>query len=163
MTHSSEQREHAVPRDQTAPSEPPDDRFHRALLDDVHPPTWTNPKSKDKYNLVIIGAGPGGVTAAREAAALGAKVALIERNFIGGDRLNVGCIPSKAIIRTARLYAEMRNAGNVGAQVPDDIALGFPVSMCISAKRALPGPIRSRWPAANCDFERRSLPPVRGH
>jgi pyruvate/2-oxoglutarate dehydrogenase complex dihydrolipoamide dehydrogenase (E3) component len=126
MTHSSEQREHAVPRDQTAPSEPPDDRFHRALLDDVHPPTWTNPKSKDKYNLVIIGAGPGGVTAAREAAALGAKVALIERNFIGGDRLNVGCIPSKAIIRTARLYAEMRNAGNVGAQVPDDIAIGFP-------------------------------------
>jgi len=126
MTHLPEQQEQAAANSQLSPSEPPDDRFHRALVDDVHPPAWINPKSKGKYNLIIIGAGPGGVTAAYEAAALGARVALIERNFIGGDRLNVGCVPSKAIIRTARLYAEMRNAGNVGAQVPDDIAIGFP-------------------------------------
>ncbi len=129
MTHSSEQQEHAVPRDQSAPSGPPDDRFHRALLDDVHPPEWRNPKFAGRYNLVVIGAGPGGITAAREAAALGAKVALIERDLIGGDRLNVGCVPSKALIRTAQLYAEMRNADNVGAQVPGSIGIGFPTVM----------------------------------
>ena len=56
-------------------------------------------------------------------------MALIERNYIGGDRLNVGCVPSKAIIRTARLYAEMRTAGNVGAQVPEGITIGFPEVM----------------------------------
>lgn len=111
------------------PNEPPDDRFHRALVDDVHPSAWRNPKSTGKYNLVVIGAGPGGITAAREAAALGAKVALIERNLIGGDRLNVGCVPSKAIIRTARLYAEMRAAENFGGQVPGNISVGFATVM----------------------------------
>ena len=100
-------------RDQSPPDGPPDDCFRRALVDNVHPPAWRNPKFAGKYNLVIIGAGPGGVTAAREAAALGAKVALIERDLIGGDRLNVGCVPSKAIIRTARLYAEMRRRGRL--------------------------------------------------
>jgi pyruvate/2-oxoglutarate dehydrogenase complex dihydrolipoamide dehydrogenase (E3) component len=129
MTHTSTQHEHAMQNDQSPPSAPPDDRFHRALVDNVHPSVWRNPKSADKYNLVVIGAGPGGVTAAREAVALGAKVALIERNLIGGDRLNVGCVPSKAIIRTARLYAEMRDAENFGGQVPDNIDIGFPMVM----------------------------------
>ena len=108
---------------------PPDDRSHRALVDNVHPPAWRNPKFAGRYNLVIIGAGPGGVTAAREAAAPGAKVALIERALIGGDRLNVGCVPSKAIIRTARLYAEMRGADNYGGQVPGNIGVDFPKVM----------------------------------
>ena len=78
---------------------PPDERYHRALVDNVHPAAWRNPKPAGKYNLVVIGAGPGGLTAAHKAAALGAKVALIERDLIGGDRLNVGCVPSKAIMR----------------------------------------------------------------
>ncbi len=108
---------------------PPDDRFHRALLDDVRPPAWRNPEFAGKYNLVIIGAGPGGLIAAYEAAALGAKVALIERDLIGGDRLNVGCVPSKAIIRTARLYAEMRDAENCGGQVPGNISIDFAMVM----------------------------------
>ena len=129
MTNSPLQQELATRNDQSPPSAPPDDRFHRALLHNVHPLAWRNPKSTGKYNLVVIGAGPGGITAAREAAALGAKVALIERNFIGGDRLNVGCVPSKAIIRTARLYAEMRDADNVGAQVPGSIGIGFQTVM----------------------------------
>ena len=60
------------------------------------------------------------------AAALGAKVALIERDLLGGDCLNIGCVPSKAIIRTSRLYAEMRNAERYGAQVPADIRVDFP-------------------------------------
>jgi len=110
-------------------NETPDDRFHRALLDNVHPPAWRNPKPADKYTLIVIGAGPGGLTAASEAVALGAKVALIERDLIGGDRLNVGCVPSKAIIRTARLYAEMRDANNFGGQVPSNIGIDFAAIM----------------------------------
>ncbi len=110
-------------------NEPPDDRLHRDLVDSAHPPTWRNPKPEGKYNFVVIGAGPGGLVAAREAAMLGAKVALIERDLIGGDRLNVGCVPSKAIIRTARFYAEMRDAKKIGAQVPGDICIAFPPVM----------------------------------
>jgi pyruvate/2-oxoglutarate dehydrogenase complex dihydrolipoamide dehydrogenase (E3) component len=104
---------------------PPDDVFRRALVENVHPPAWRNPTPTEKYDLVVIGAGPGGIVAAREAAALGAKVALTERDLIGGDRLNVGCIPSKAIIRTSRLYAEMRDAAHFGGQVPSGIDTGF--------------------------------------
>ena len=103
----------------------PEDRYRRALIDAAHPSGWRNPTPPDTYNLVVIGAGPGGLTAAREAAALGAKVALIERNLLGGGRLNVGCVPSKALIRTARLYAEMRDAENVGGQVPGSIGIDF--------------------------------------
>jgi len=107
----------------------PDERFPRTLRANLHPPAWRNPEPAGRYALVIIGAGPGGLTAAREAAALGAKVALIERDLIGGDRLNVGCVPSKAIIRTARLYAEMRDAENFGGQVPGEIRIGFATVM----------------------------------
>jgi pyruvate/2-oxoglutarate dehydrogenase complex dihydrolipoamide dehydrogenase (E3) component len=111
--------------DAAGPTAMPDERFHRALLDNVRPSAWRNPDPPGRYNLVIIGAGPGGLTAARDAAALGATVALIERDLIGGDRLNVGCVPSKSIIRTARLYAEMRDAENFGGQVPGEIGIGF--------------------------------------
>ena len=60
------------------------------------------------------------------AASLGAKVALVERALLGGDCLNVGCVPSKTIIRTSRLYAEMRNAEHYGAQFPATSASIFP-------------------------------------
>jgi pyruvate/2-oxoglutarate dehydrogenase complex dihydrolipoamide dehydrogenase (E3) component len=103
----------------------PDERFPRALLANLRPPGWVNPEPAGSYALVVIGAGPAGLTAARDAAALGAKVALVERSLIGGDRLNIGCVPSKAIIRTARLYAEMRDAEDFGGQVPGRIAIGF--------------------------------------
>src|SRR6202035_415121 len=99
------------------------------LLEDVHPPTWRNPTPAGKYNLVIIGAGPAGLLAAHKAATQGAKVALIERDLLGGECLNTGCIPSKTIIRTSRLYAEMRNAENFGARTPRDINVDFPFLM----------------------------------
>jgi len=78
MTNFPRETDAALKHDETLPSELPGDRFHRYLVDRVHPPAWRNPKPDGKYNLVVIGAGPGGVTAACEAAALGAKVALIE-------------------------------------------------------------------------------------
>jgi pyruvate/2-oxoglutarate dehydrogenase complex dihydrolipoamide dehydrogenase (E3) component len=105
------------------------DAYERELLENVRPAEWRNPRPAGPYNLVVIGAGTAGLVAAHAAAALGAKVALIERNLLGGDCLNVGCIPSKAIIRTARLYAEMRDAGHYGAQIPADIHVAFPAVM----------------------------------
>jgi pyruvate/2-oxoglutarate dehydrogenase complex dihydrolipoamide dehydrogenase (E3) component len=99
------------------------------LLENVRPPRWRNPRPADRYTLVVVGAGPAGLVAAQAAAALGAKVALIERHLLGGDCLNVGCVPSKAIIRTSRLYAEMRSAENFGAARPVDIRVDFPAVM----------------------------------
>ncbi|MGA7622109.1 MAG: mercuric reductase [Candidatus Acidiferrales bacterium] len=115
--------------DTGSPHTLPLDSYDRMLLGNVHPPTWRNPQPLEKYSLVIIGAGPAGLLAAHKAAAQGAKVALVERDRLGGECLNTGCIPSKTIIRTARLFAEMRNAENFGAQVPSDINVDFPFLM----------------------------------
>lgn len=92
------------------------DPDNRALLENAHPSSWRNPQPVNYYNLAIVGGGPAGLLTAYLAATLGAKVALIERNLLGGQCFNVGCVPSKAIIRTSRLYAEMRAAENFGAQ-----------------------------------------------
>ena len=107
----------------------PQDAHERERLANVHPPGWRNPPPADRYSLVIIGGGTAGLVAAHTAAALGARVALIERERLGGDCLNVGCVPSKAIIRTSRLYAEMRDAERYGAQTPSDIRVDFAAVM----------------------------------
>lgn len=88
-------------------------------------PTWRNPAPARVYDLAIIGAGPAGLNAARVAATLGAKVALIERDRLGGGSLNVGSVPSKAMLRTAQLYAEMRAAEDYGGRPPGDISIDF--------------------------------------
>ncbi|MEJ7812733.1 MAG: mercuric reductase [Gemmatimonadaceae bacterium] len=92
-----------------APLEPLDEP-NRRLVEHVHPPTWTNPRPKDRYHLVVIGAGTAGLVTAAGAAGLGAKVALVERHLMGGDCLTVGCVPSKAVIRAARAWADARGA-----------------------------------------------------
>jgi pyruvate/2-oxoglutarate dehydrogenase complex dihydrolipoamide dehydrogenase (E3) component len=107
----------------------PQDASERKRLDNVHPSGWRNPIPVLRYNLVVVGAGTAGLVAAHAAAALGAKVAVIERALLGGDCLNAGCVPSKAIIRTSRLYAEMRNAEQYGAQAPAEIRVDFPAAM----------------------------------
>ncbi|CAA9351717.1 MAG: Mercuric ion reductase, partial [uncultured Gemmatimonadaceae bacterium] len=88
----------------------PRDEHNRRLLANVHPPDWANPTPQRRYHLVVLGAGTGGLVTAAIAAALGARVALVERHLMGGDCLNVGCVPSKAIIRAARAWAETRGA-----------------------------------------------------
>lgn len=90
------------------------------------PPGWLNPVAREPYHLLVIGAGPAGIAAARAARAVGATVALVERGRLGGDRLNDGCIPSKTIVRSAQLYAEMRNAGNFGVAPPAQVTVDFP-------------------------------------
>ncbi len=105
------------------------DLFEEERLRNLRPPDWRNPKPGSPYRLIVIGGGPAGVVAATDAAAAGAKVALVERALLGGVCLNVGCIPSKTLIRTSRLYAEMRNAASYGACVPGDIRVDFAATM----------------------------------
>lgn len=107
----------------------PMDEHNRKLLSNVHPPDWVNPEPADRYNLVVIGGGTAGLVTAAGAAGLGAKVALIERHLIGGDCLNVGCVPSKALIRASRAVAQVRGAGILGVKVPDGVAVDFPAVM----------------------------------
>ncbi len=71
-----------------------------------------------EHNLVVIGAGSGGLVSAYIAAALKAKVTLVEKNKMGGDCLNTGCVPSKALIRSARLAYEVAHADRFGLKVP---------------------------------------------
>jgi pyruvate/2-oxoglutarate dehydrogenase complex dihydrolipoamide dehydrogenase (E3) component len=105
------------------------DGYERERQENLHPSDWRNPRPADRYNLVVIGAGPAGLVAAHAAAALGAKVALIERELLGGDCVNTGCVPSKTLVRTSRLCAEMRNAEQYGARIPADIRVDFAAAM----------------------------------
>jgi pyruvate/2-oxoglutarate dehydrogenase complex dihydrolipoamide dehydrogenase (E3) component len=107
----------------------PDDEFNQKLVAKVHPANWRNPEPAARYNLVVIGAGTAGLVTAAGAATLGAKVALVEREFMGGDCLNFGCVPSKALIRTARLIGEMRRAAEFGVEVPTDARVNFAAIM----------------------------------
>src|SRR6266516_1510026 len=101
------------------PSLQPLDEHNERLIQGVRPPAWINPEPEPRYHLVVIGAGTAGLVSAAGAAALGAKVALVERNLMGGDCLNFGCVPSKAILRAARAVAEVRRAGEFGIHVGD--------------------------------------------
>jgi len=95
----------------------PEDEPNRSLLRHVHPADWVNPTPSGRYNLVVIGAGTAGLVSAAGAAGLGARVALVERHLLGGDCLNVGCVPSKALISAARAAAQARDAGAFGVRV----------------------------------------------
>jgi pyruvate/2-oxoglutarate dehydrogenase complex dihydrolipoamide dehydrogenase (E3) component len=107
----------------------PSDEFNRQLESNVHPQDWTNPTASGRYNLVVIGAGTAGLVAAAGAAGLGAKVALIERSLMGGDCLNVGCVPSKGVISAARVAATVRNASEFGVEVPNGVSVNFAAAM----------------------------------
>jgi pyruvate/2-oxoglutarate dehydrogenase complex dihydrolipoamide dehydrogenase (E3) component len=94
----------------------PLDAHNQQLLALVRPADHRNPQPQGRYNLVVIGGGTAGLVTAAGAAALGAKVALVERHLLGGDCLNVGCVPSKALLRSARAAAEVRDAESFGVR-----------------------------------------------
>jgi pyruvate/2-oxoglutarate dehydrogenase complex dihydrolipoamide dehydrogenase (E3) component len=102
---------------------------NRALAGLVRPEGWESPEPARRYDLVVIGAGTAGLVTAAAAAALGAKVALVERELLGGDCLNVGCVPSKALIRSARAAADARRAGRFGVRGAEGAAADFPAVM----------------------------------
>ncbi len=105
------------------------DRHEEKLLANVRPAGWKNPEPAPRYNLVAIGAGTAGLVSSMAAAGLGGRAALVEKHLFGGDCLNVGCVPSKAIIRAARLSAEIRRARALGISISMDVGADFSAVM----------------------------------
>ncbi|MBI1311638.1 FAD-containing oxidoreductase [bacterium] len=103
----------------------PEDQHNRTLESLVKPRDWTNPTPDGRYNLVVIGAGAAGLVSAIGAAGVGAKVALIERELLGGDCLNAGCVPSKAMISAARVARSIRYADEFGISIHGDVNVDF--------------------------------------
>ena len=120
-----------MPPSDSADSPPlaPLDAHNQTLIENVHPTDWTNPSPANRYHLVVVGAGTAGLIAASFAAGAGARVALVERHLMGGDCLNVGCVPSKSIIRSSRVFAELRDATALGWSVPAGAVADFDAVM----------------------------------
>lgn len=91
----------------------------------VRPSIWQNPSAEGIYDFAVLGAGPAGIAAAEAASRAGVRVALIERDRIGGNSLNAGSIPSKAIVKSAGVYAAMHKAEEFGAPMPSEPPLDF--------------------------------------
>jgi pyruvate/2-oxoglutarate dehydrogenase complex dihydrolipoamide dehydrogenase (E3) component len=117
------------PASSAAPLIAPLDEHNQALLRHLHPEPYDNPTPNGRYNLVVIGAGTAGLVTAAGAAGLGAKVALVEKHLMGGDCLNVGCVPSKSLIRASRAAHEVRRAGEFGVQIPPGVRVDFAAVM----------------------------------
>lgn len=111
------------------PEVQPFDEHNRKLVENVRPPAWRNPQGTGRYNLIVVGGGTAGLTAAAGAAALGARVALVERELMGGDCLNVGSIPSKTLVRCAGAVVQVREARRLGVKVPERVEVDFPAVM----------------------------------
>jgi pyruvate/2-oxoglutarate dehydrogenase complex dihydrolipoamide dehydrogenase (E3) component len=107
----------------------PADEHNRLLLAHAHPGGWINPTPAGRYNLVAIGGGTAGIVCALEAAKVGGRAALVERHLLGGNRLNYGCVPSKALVRAARAAYEVRHAAEFGQSVSELPAFDFPATM----------------------------------
>eukprot|EP01104_Vermistella_antarctica_P021599 TRINITY_DN988_c0_g1_i1.p1 TRINITY_DN988_c0_g1~~TRINITY_DN988_c0_g1_i1.p1 ORF type:complete len:672 (+),score=140.94 TRINITY_DN988_c0_g1_i1:183-2198(+) len=110
----------------------PLDEHNIKLLDNVHPPAWSDQEPAEKndyYNLVVVGAGAAGLVSAAGAAGVGAKVALVEKHFMGGDCLNFGCVPSKALIRCANAVAAVKNSAAYGVKINGEVSVDFPAIM----------------------------------
>lgn len=103
----------------------PKDEHNATLVANVHPPDWQNPNPAPIYNLVVIGGGSAGLLAVAAAAGMGAKVALVEKELLGGDCLITGCVPSKTVIRSAKAMGDLRMAKELGIIVPKGVKVDF--------------------------------------
>ncbi|MBI1766295.1 MAG: mercuric reductase [Acidobacteria bacterium] len=106
-----------------------DDPHDRVVIENCHPPQYVNPTPTGKYNLIAIGAGAAGLVSAGGAGGLGAKAALIERALTGGDCLNTGCVPSKAVIRAARAAYDLQHAAEFGIHLNATPQINFAAAM----------------------------------
>eukprot|EP00980_Cylindrotheca_fusiformis_P002282 scaffold530_cov107-Cylindrotheca_fusiformis.AAC.6 len=107
----------------------PLDESNTILLNQVHPRSYESKKDPhDVYDLIAIGAGSGGLVSSKQSARRGAKSALISEKLAGGDCLNVGCVPSKALLRSARAVKEISRASEFGISV-ENVKVDFPAVM----------------------------------
>src|SRR5690349_23648743 len=88
----------------------------------------------DTYDLIVLGSGPGGYVAAIRAAQLGLKTAIVERENLGGICLNWGCIPTKALLRSAEIYHYLQHAEAYGLSAKD---AGFDLAKVVARSRAV--------------------------
>ena len=95
----------------------PLDEHNIATLDAVRPRGWEDPPPAVEYDLIAIGAGAGGLVSAKQSGRRGARSAMISEHLAGGDCLNVGCVPSKALLRCARAIKEVRRAAEFGVVI----------------------------------------------
>ena len=130
----------------------PFDRHNQTLIQNVHPTQWLNPEPAGRYHLVVLGAGTGGLVSAAGAAGLGARVALVERRMMGGDCLNYGCVPSKALISAARAWHKAR----AGAE-----AFGAPRHSGAPMRSAAPVSISTLCPWATASRTLAGIKPTR--
>jgi hypothetical protein len=107
----------------------PLDEHNVKLLNEVHPRNFVT-EMKDaphaEYDLIAIGSGAGGLVSSKQTARRGGRSAMISEQLAGGDCLNVGCVPSKALIRSARAVSQIRKAASVGIDIKGDIVVDFP-------------------------------------
>jgi dihydrolipoamide dehydrogenase len=90
--------------------------------------------NQQQFDMVVIGAGVGGYVAAIRAAQLGARVGIVEKQYIGGTCLNVGCIPSKALLHVAQVYSELHEIGKMGINLPQPPQLDMSVALAFKEK-----------------------------
>ena len=88
----------------------------------------------DNYDVVVLGSGPGGYVAAIRAAQLGLKTAIVERELLGGICLNWGCIPTKALLRSAEIYHYLQHADAYGLSNEKP---GFDLAKVVARSRAV--------------------------
>jgi thioredoxin reductase len=106
----------------------PMDDNNKLLKHHVHPENYINPESSNDYDLVAIGAGVSGLISVIIGSWLGKRCALIERHNMGGDCLNIGCVPSKALISCAHAAHNVQKLKNYGIKIPEgkvEIDFGF--------------------------------------
>jgi len=109
------------------------------------------------YDLIVIGAGPGGYEAAATAARMGKKTALVEREYIGGTCLNVGCIPTKTFLRSSRLLAECENGAAFGIEAS---STGFNLETVVQRKNKV---VATLTRGVEALLKKRGVETIRGH
>src|SRR5688572_30337461 len=92
--------------------------------------------AETSFDILVIGSGPGGYVAAIRAAQLGFKVGIVEREHLGGICLNWGCIPTKALLRSAEIYHYLQHAGDYGLTAQN---VGFDAAAVVKRSRAVSG------------------------
>jgi pyruvate/2-oxoglutarate dehydrogenase complex dihydrolipoamide dehydrogenase (E3) component len=101
------------------------DEHNAELLDNVRPIRWKDPEPEPIYNMVAIGAGAGGLVTALGVGGVGGKAAICEKNMFGGDCLNTGCVPSKALISAAKHVHNARLGAKYGVECSEEIKADF--------------------------------------
>ncbi|HEY7849761.1 MAG TPA: FAD-dependent oxidoreductase, partial [Ktedonobacterales bacterium] len=89
---------------------------------------------EQQFDILVIGAGIGGYVAAIRAAQLGARVGIVEKEYIGGTCLNVGCIPSKALLHIAQVYAELKELDKLGIVLKEPPTIDMAVAVAFKDK-----------------------------